>query len=115
MSSRNVKTITHPLTFPQDSQLWLEFARHFRIAAGAPTPETLVASIARAFARIPYENLTKIIQNAEMRRADRARRGPEEVLRQHYAWRTGGTCFALTAALLHLVRSVGVTAEPILA
>jgi arylamine N-acetyltransferase len=66
-----------------------------------------------AFARLPYENITKIIKRAES--PGRARRYPEEVIRNHLDWGTGGTCFSLTATLLHLVRDLGWRAEYILA
>ena len=37
------------------------------------------------------------------------------MLQDFRRWRSGGTCFSLTAALLHLVRSLGLPGEPILA
>src|SRR5262249_12827325 len=46
---------------------------------------------------------------------EEARRGPDEVLADHAAFGTGGTCFSLTATMLHLVRALGFEAEPILA
>jgi arylamine N-acetyltransferase len=64
---------------------------------------------------LPYENLTKIIKEAATGRPDEARRGPAEVIGDHIALGTGGTCFSLTAALLHLVRELGWEAQPLLA
>jgi arylamine N-acetyltransferase len=75
----------------------------------------LIESIAGAFARLPYENITKIIKHAEAGSPEKARRSPDEVISGHIAWGTGGTCFSLTSALRHLVRSLGWEAEYILA
>jgi arylamine N-acetyltransferase len=115
----------HPLVHPADRQLLDAFRQYFAIApannssnsakdaANAPL-ETLHA-IASSFAEIPYENLTKIIKQSEAGIGGKSRRGPLEVLTDHFRWGTGGTCFSLTATLLHLVRSLGFRAEPILA
>lgn len=80
----------------------------------APPGETLRA-VLRAFARLPYENLTKILADAASGNAAQARRTPFDVLRDHAAWGTGGTCFSLTATLRHLLRALGFDAEPLLA
>ena len=71
--------------------------------------------VAAAFAGLPYENITKIIKHEESGSSRQARRYPEEVIRDHIRWGAGGTCFSLTSALLHLVRSLGWKAEYILA
>jgi arylamine N-acetyltransferase len=70
---------------------------------------------ARAFATLPYENLSKVIRFAEAGDAVAARELPAEIINRHLQWGTGGTCFSLTATLLHLIRSLGFEAEPILA
>jgi arylamine N-acetyltransferase len=82
-------------------------------AAGSPREQ--LTALAEAFAGIPYENLTKIIKQAETGADESARRSPREVIADYERWRTGGTCFSLTATLLHLIRSAGLQAEPILA
>lgn len=89
------------------------FATHFGLR---PEPEnsTVLEAVARAFARIPYENLTKIIRSAEAG-AESVERLPYDVVSEHVKLGSGGTCFSLTAALLHLVRALGWRAEPILA
>ena len=69
----------------------------------------------QAFSGLPYENLTKIIKQASLGSGDRSRRWPTEVVSDHLASGTGGTCFSLTATLLYLLRSLGWQAEPILA
>jgi len=100
-----------PLNASATSSLFLE---HFRITRAAP-PEQLLPDLARAFSRIPYENLTKIIKAAQEGSPERARRGPHEVIQDHIDSGAGGTCFALTAALLHILRGLGWRCEPILA
>lgn len=104
-----------PLAPPKaDSEALAAFVRHFRLDARVD-PEVLLPRVARAFSRIPYENLTKIIRHEERRTPDGARRTPEIVVREHIAFGAGGTCFSLTAALLHLLRALGWEAEPMLA
>ena len=78
-------------------------------------PVQILTDVCRAFSAIPYENLTKIIKYHEEGSAERARRWPREVLREHLSLGAGGTCFSLTATLLHLVRALGFEAEPLLA
>ena len=91
-----------------------EFMSHFGIPSRGESRRLLV-SVARAFATLPYENITKIIKREEYGSPEKARRYPDEVIRDHVAWGTGGTCFSLTATLMHLVRSLGWDAEYILA
>jgi arylamine N-acetyltransferase len=91
-----------------------EFMAHFDIPSQAES-RRLLRTIAGAFATLPYENITKIIKREECGNPEKARRYPEEVIRDHIAWGTGGTCFSLTSALMHLVRSLGWEAEYILA
>jgi arylamine N-acetyltransferase len=104
----------NPLDAPADRQLLDQFLRHFRLSASAP-PAELLRSVVRAFAHLPYENLTKIIKHQQVPRPEDARRHPDEVLADHLAFGAGGTCFSLTATLLNLVRTLGWQAEPLLA
>ena len=99
--------------FPLMSTLKL-FAGHFGLQPQGASRQSL-GEIVSAFSRLPYENITKIIKRAEFGTPEKARRYPEEVVRDHISWGAGGTCFSLTAALLHLVRSLGFQAEYILA
>jgi arylamine N-acetyltransferase len=91
-----------------------EFITHFVIGRDQ-SPRGVLNDVVAAFARLPYENITKIIRRAEAGTPEKARRYPEEVIQNHFEWGTGGTCFALTSALMHLVRSLGWEAEYILA
>jgi arylamine N-acetyltransferase len=90
------------------------FTNHFGIQRNSP-PRELLGKVVRAFARLPYENITKIIKHAEAGSPEKSRRFPEEVIANHIDWGSGGTCFSLTSALLHLVRSLGWKAKYILA
>ncbi|HZZ77023.1 MAG TPA: arylamine N-acetyltransferase [Gemmataceae bacterium] len=105
----------HPLEAPpRDAPLLQQFLQAHGIDAARPPVEVL-GELARAFAGLPFENLTKIIKESESGRREDARRMPDEVLADHWALGAGGTCFALTSTLLHLVRALGFPAEPILA
>jgi arylamine N-acetyltransferase len=100
---------------PRDSALGAAFLHHFDLVAPRTADAAFLEALARGFARLPYENLTKIIKHREEGHPGRARRDPGEVFGDHVRWGTGGTCFSLTAFLLHLVRAYGYEAEPILA
>lgn len=104
----------HPLSSPRDAQLLVRFLTHLGLSTESE-PRRLLHDVATAFSRLPYENLTKILKESELGRAPSARRHPHEVITDHFARGTGGTCFSLTATLLHLLRSLGWHAEPILA
>jgi arylamine N-acetyltransferase len=104
-----------PLAVPApDSRAAGAFLHHFGIDAGPPSAD-LLSRVARAFARLPYENLSKILKQEREGRCARARRHAEEVIVEHTSMGTGGTCFSLTATLLHVLRAIGFRAEPILA
>lgn len=105
----------HPLQAPEShSPLLQQFLTRHRIDP-LQAPLDVLTQATTAFAQLPFENLTKIIKEAEAGRVSEARRWPAEVLADHWAYGTGGTCFALNAALLHLVRALGWRAEPVLA
>jgi len=90
------------------------FLQHFHVKTEGH-PKQVLDEVVAAFSHLPYENITKIIKQAEHGNPENARRYPEEVIGNHIKWGTGGTCFSLTAALLHLIRSLGWKAEYILA
>lgn len=93
---------TSPLIPPREQESLALFLKQFGLRADTE-PHQLLREVATAFARLPYENLTKIIKGHELANPAQARRLPEEVVRDHLAFGTGGTCFSLTATLLHLV------------
>lgn len=104
----------HPLALPTDAQLLLQYLTHFQIPPGLDR-QSLLIQVIRHFARLPYENLTKVIRHAQQASGYDLLRDPETVIHDHTRWGTGGTCFSLTATLLHLIRALGYRAEPILA
>ncbi|MHB8971334.1 MAG: arylamine N-acetyltransferase [Pirellulaceae bacterium] len=103
-----------PLAPPRDRELLDAFCGRNSLDSPVGIQQQLT-DLVRAFSGVPYENLTKIAKRAARKEPAAARRGPQEVLQEFHRWGTGGTCFSLTAALLHLVRALGVEAEPILA
>lgn len=105
---------TDPLAAPARPDLLDRFLTGHPVPNGLP-PLRKLTEVTRAFARLPYENLTKIIKEAGAGHPAEARRTPAEVIADHNRLGTGGTCFSLAAAFLHLVRSLGWPAEPILA
>lgn len=107
-------TPDNPLAEPADRAVLEAFLAHFGIPRDLPPRDLLRRTIA-AFARLPYENLTKIIKHDACGSAESSRRAPLEVVADHRSWGAGGTCFSLTATLVHLVRALGWRAEPLLA
>jgi arylamine N-acetyltransferase len=105
----------HPLVAPDASAPLVRQFLDVNNIDTVLTPVDLLTAAAGAFARLPFENLTKIIKDAEAGRVEEARRSPAEVLADHWNFGAGGTCFALTSTMLHLVRGLGFDAEPILA
>ncbi|MFO0866225.1 MAG: hypothetical protein U0744_16515, partial [Gemmataceae bacterium] len=74
-----------PLTPPSsDSSVLRDYLRYFAIPV-SPSRETLV-QVATAFARLPYENLTKIIKGDEAGLTREARRSPHEVWSDYIRW-----------------------------
>src|SRR5262249_39781022 len=69
--------------------------------------EAVLERIARAFAALPYENVTKILKQARSNSARASLRDAGEVFGDHLRWGTGGTCFSLCNALLKLLESAG--------
>ena len=104
----------NPLARPSGRELLDQFRTHCGVSREGTARDQL-AALARTFAAVPYENLTKIIKYARCRTPAASRRTPPEVIHDFQCAGAGGTCFSLTAALLHLVRALGVPAEPILA
>jgi len=106
--------VSNPLDPPEsDAPVLPAFAAAYGLPLDAD-PLELLSQLARAFAQVPYENLTKILRNHEAGSAAEARRSPAEVVGDHLELGTGGTCFSLTSTFLHLVRALGWQAEPIL-
>jgi arylamine N-acetyltransferase len=105
---------SNPLAPPRDQLVLQRYLQHFGLSAECGRRE-LLERILRAFAVLPYENLSKIIKQAAQGGPRHSKRLPIEVVQDHVRFGTGGTCFSLTAALLHLLRAAGWEAQPILA
>lgn len=78
-----------------------------------PQSELLDCTL-RAFSRIPYENLSKIVRYADSGRS-RHKESPHEVVHGFVSHGSGGTCFPLTNTLVYFLRTLGYEAHPILA
>ncbi|HSE40972.1 MAG TPA: arylamine N-acetyltransferase [Acidobacteriota bacterium] len=66
-----------------------------------------LTSIAKAFAHLPYENVTKILKDAKSTTVREKLRKEEEVIADHLRWNTGGTCFSLCNALNAVLKNSG--------
>lgn len=102
------------LSASQSPELLQQFLLDHHIDPAA-NPLHILKQLTSAFASIPYENLTKIVRDAQTQNPDQLRRLPADVLSEHASLGSGGTCFSLTWTLLHLIRTLGFTADPILA
>lgn len=89
------------------------FVDAFDLRPGRPDAELLWAAGA-AFRRLPYENLTKLIRRAEASPGAPRRRAPADVLAEHLARGTGGTCFALTELFRVVLTDLGFRCRPAL-
>jgi len=78
-----------------------------RSVAGHEFPQDL----ALGFARLPYENISKIIKSAGASGVLESMRLPSEVAEDHIEWGLGGTCFSLTFFLERVLRSLGFDAH----
>lgn len=114
--ARNGSMDVSPWSFSKtmSSSTTENFLSHFQIDTEL-IPDELLKRVVNAFSKLPYENLTKIIKKEDEGNPERSRRGPQEVIRDHFDLGTGGTCFSLTNTLLYLLHSLGWQAEPILA
>jgi len=82
-----------------------EFLRHFHLPAEEPSLPA-IGRILAEFARLPYENLSKIIKYCRCRDVNHLR-FPGELLADHQRFQLGGTCFALTFFLKTILDSRG--------
>jgi arylamine N-acetyltransferase len=77
-------------------------------------PSELLSVTLKAFSRVPYENLSKILRTHESG-GGTPKESPEDVIRGFISCGTGGTCFPLTRTLVFFLNSIGYEAHPILA
>jgi arylamine N-acetyltransferase len=101
------------MTDPRDHRAVALFEERYGVVRAGRGLDGL-ADLIEGFGRLPYENLSKIL-------AWRAGtlpptpRFPEQVMEDHLALGTGGTCFSLTELLRQLVASCGLEASPVMA
>lgn len=89
------------------------FVDHFGIVPKAADRDLLVA-LGAAFARLPYENLTKLLRKFEREAGEDPRRLPAEVVSDHLALGAGGTCFSLTRLFSAVLARFGYSSRPVL-
>lgn len=70
--------------------------------------------LSRAFARLPYENLTKVIRAGEIEDPDERPRMPDLVLAEHVDLGSGGTCFSLTHFFRTVLEFAGFAPRPVM-
>jgi arylamine N-acetyltransferase len=89
------------------------FLDHLRILPRGRSQD-LLWEVREAFARLPYENLTKLIKKHATPDRTERRRLPGEVVLGHVERGTGGTCFALTETFLSVLDRLGYRSRPVL-
>ena len=90
-----------------------DFCDHFGIRPTRVDRDLLIA-VGQAFARLPYENITKLLKKHAAEPGAQRRRLPAEVLRDHVSLGAGGTCFALTELFAVVLHRFGYQAWPVL-
>ncbi len=92
-----------------------EFLRFFRLTPGQ-TGAQLLHEVLIYFARLPYENISKIIKVTESQDGQKPDiRLPEEVIADHIEHSLGGTCFSLTFYLQTILTHLGFPCYPVMA
>ena len=66
-----------------------------------------LAELAKAYSKLPYENVTKILKDTRSSSAQEKLRRTDELLEDHLRWNTGGTCFSLCNALQDILQHCG--------
>ncbi len=90
------------------------FFSHFNLSSQPKSLSDLQIILA-AFAKLPYENLSKIIKLHQHGEDPARLRLPEDVIEDYRQWNLGGTCFSLTFFLQALLLHRGYTCYPVMA
>ncbi|HTR02068.1 MAG TPA: arylamine N-acetyltransferase [Thermoanaerobaculia bacterium] len=77
------------------------------LSRAQPGAGFLEALFARFNAKVPFENVSKIVRHADVPAPEEKPRRPEVFWRDHLALGTGGTCFARVAAFDALLTDLG--------
>ena len=91
-----------------------QFIRYFHIQAQAPGLEFL-QNILRFYARLPYENVSKVLKLNRNFTAPTRIRLPEEIIDEHISCNLGGTCFSLTFYLQSILSMHDFHCYPVMA
>ncbi|MFQ5769548.1 MAG: arylamine N-acetyltransferase [bacterium] len=90
------------------------FMDYFRLHPKNPQLHFL-EEILEHFAKIPYENISKIMKLNQAWDSHNKLRLPEEVIESHVSFKLGGTCFSLTFFLQCILTLHGFTCYPVMA
>jgi len=90
------------------------FLDQIRLLGRPPTRETLEALL-QHYARLPYENVSKILKLHRHFNDQTRIRLPEEVVEEHWRYHFGGTCFSLTFTLETILKFAGFVCYPVMA
>ena len=90
------------------------FIKYYHIRQKPPDLEFL-RDILSHFARLPYENISKIIKLRQFFTSLNRLRLPEEIIEEHIQFGFGGTCFSLTFYLQCILLHYGYVCYPVMA
>ncbi len=96
---------------------YTDVAQDFLRLVGLPPArpdQVFLSKLTRAFMRLPYENLTKIISVAKTEDPEKRLRTPDIVLGDHIDIGAGGTCFSLTYFFQQILAFAGYDSWPVL-
>lgn len=80
---------------------------------GASDDLQKIAQLSAYFARLPFENISKLLKTEKALNGVEFR-FPDEILEDHLQWHLGGTCYSLTYFLIGILETYGYSAEPLL-
>jgi arylamine N-acetyltransferase len=99
----NPEVQLNPSGHPQAAR---HFLAHFGLVSRSPD-RAFLERILDAFARIPYENISKILKLNHHFTTPEHLRLPEEVVEEHIRHNFGGTCFSLSFLLHSILTQTG--------
>lgn len=95
-------------------QLLEDVLASLEVSPAPPGPGLLQVLYARFNTRVPFENATKILRDAEVADPSAKPRSPDVFWRDHLEIGAGGTCFARVAAFESLLASLGFACRTVL-
>ncbi|MFH1829871.1 MAG: arylamine N-acetyltransferase [Pseudomonadota bacterium] len=93
-----------------------DVARDFLKLVGLPPAKpdhAFLCKLTRAFNRLPYENLTKVIRATKTADPEKRLRTPDVILEEHIDMGAGGTCFSLTYFFQQVLFFAGYDSWPV--